>query len=194
MRAGQRRSAPKHMRMLRLLGRLVRIVGVITVTAAVALALTCTAVAIQGQRNEVRPADALLIVSPQLPDQATVNYLIDLYRRGYASRLILANGEAERLRADLAGERYRLPEAALLLAEGGRSRRDRIGRAAALARQHDLESILVVDQASALLLDLKMAQDLGLKAYGTPVPGAPPDFAALLFAGLAYWQYVLLGT
>jgi hypothetical protein len=51
-----------------------------------------------------------------------------------------------------------------------------------------------VSDADHLLLDLKIARDMGLMAYGSPAPAQSRELQEIVQTGFEYWQYVLLGS
>jgi uncharacterized SAM-binding protein YcdF (DUF218 family) len=96
------------------------------------------------------------------------------------------------VQADLVAEG--MPEHALLPVEQSEASRADFQRIAEVARQHSIQSILIVSAPSELLLDLKMARDQGLVAYGAPVSSMDFEPKTLFHASLNYWLYVLFAS
>lgn len=173
--------------------RLLRAMLVISLMLLCGLILVCGLVFVQGQRDEVRRSDALLLAAGQVPETALVEHTLALYRQGYAGRIILAHPGALDLKAELTGEQWRLPETALIAVEDAESRIQYLRLAAEQARAQGIQSIIITSAPADILLELKMAQDLGFSTFGSPTPNAPLPPGQILESGLHYWQYVLLG-
>lgn len=148
---------------------------------------------VQGQRDEVRRSDALVLAAHQPPETVLLEHTLALYRQGYAGRIILAHPGALDLKAELTGAQWRLPENALIVVEDAETRIQYMRVAADQAHAQGIRSVIVTSDPADMLLELKMAQDLGLSAYGSPPPNAGLTAGQVLEAGLLYWQYVLIG-
>lgn len=175
--------------------RFARALGMITLVVSTFLALVCGLAAIQAQRDEARRVDAivvLLIDQPQLAD-TQLAYALELYQRGYAARLLLVGHQLESARNILLEQG--VPDQALLVSAETEANDawTRIGHTATLTRQHGFQSVLLVNQPSQLLRDLKMAHDMDITAYGSPVPDMQINALLLIEDSLAYWKYILLG-
>lgn len=178
--------------LLRVARRLVSAVAVLWLAAA---ALVVAA----GAWPQVRAADAILVLgaaqyngrpSPVL--EARLEHALDLYRSGYARRLIftggvgqgdtLSEGEVSRRYARAAG----VPDSVILVERQGVTSAQSIGAAAALMRAENLHTALIVsDSYHMLRLDV-LARRAGIRPYRAPTPGAPIDRARS-----TKWQYVL---
>jgi uncharacterized SAM-binding protein YcdF (DUF218 family) len=120
------------------------------------------------------------------------NYAQTLYRQGQAPVLILAAEEDSD--TDTLARQANIPDEDVLLAEAdAASRAAHLRAVAELARREGIQTVLLVSHPDQLLLDLKIAGDVGLEAYGTPPPGSERAFPAMVQASLDYWNYVLLG-
>lgn len=155
------------------------------------LLLVASLVALQGANDESRRVDAIALVWTTPPAPEHLNYTVDLYRRGYAARLLLVGEDPAAVQAALVAQG--LPVDVVVLAEGPGDRWDQFQHAAAVAQQQGIGSILLVDTPGTLLRSLKMARDLGLRAYSAPVPATPLDAGVVLREAAAYWRYVLFG-
>ncbi len=154
-----------------------------------AILIVCGLVLVQGRNDETRRVDALVLMPHVALTPEQVNYAVDLYRRGYAARLILAGTQLEQAQATLQAQG--LAEEIIIPIAGAASNWRNMQQIAATAREQGIQSVLLVDEPAALLLRLKMARDLGLRAYGSPLPAPPPDMRSLWQAGIDYWGYVL---
>ncbi|MCG8346395.1 MAG: YdcF family protein [Chloroflexales bacterium] len=173
---------------------IVRILHYLRVLIGMILAawlLVCGLAIIQGQNDETRRVDAIVLVGTPPPPPAHLAYAVDLYRRGYASRFLLTGEHLPEIQNALAVQGL-TPET-IVLAEASGSRTAQLQQAADIARSEGIESILIVDKPNTLLLSLKVMHDLGLNAYGAPIPATPIDISAVLREGVDYWAYVLLG-
>lgn len=164
-----------------------RLLGLLALLAALGVGLVALATGMQAQRDEARRSDLLLVAAPAVPAEAFISHTFELYRRGYAPRLLVA-GSGRRQLLDALGARG-LPAEAMADAEGENLRPEQV--AALQAGQAEQASALVVAQPEELLLTMKIARDMGLRAYGSPPPGRPIDPLALLRASGEYWRYVL---
>ncbi|MEI8308778.1 MAG: hypothetical protein WCF99_17080 [Chloroflexales bacterium] len=165
--------------------QLMRLASLLLVIGLLALGLAVAVIAIQVQHDETRNVDLLLVMAPDLPSAALIDHSFDLYHRGYAVHLALVGPGRGRAKADLLTRG--VPESALVVAAEGES----LFTALAVARG-DAQSLLVVSDPADQLLSLKVAQDQGLQAYGSPTPSASLDLLDVLRAALDYWRYVLL--
>lgn len=175
--------------------------GIVWLVGCVVVALVVVAilVVVQGTYVEVRRADAILVLpdscatpSVSVPCGAErLDYAFDLYRRGYASHIVLFDQQvAAAERAYMLDKGF--PDQYLLVEDQAASRPAQMRRIAQLAREQGISSLLIVGAPPEMLRALKMARDLDVAAYSTPLPGLPA-FVPLAVAQetLAYWRYVL---
>lgn len=172
--------------------RILRILAVLSTLILLALVLVGSLIVVQGQRDETRPADAIVVLHADTLTNAHLAHAQELYQRRLASRLLLVADDPVAVQADLVAEG--LPEHALLPVEEPEDNVADFQNIAELARQQGIESILIVSAPSELLLDLKMARDHGLVAHGAPVATVDFEPQTLFQASLNYWQYVLFGS
>lgn len=168
-----------------------RIIALFCGMALVAIAFVCTLVVLQGQRDEQQRVDVIVVLPYNQPDRAHLDYALELYRRGYAPRLLLTGTNVADMQANLVSRG--VPEAALLTLPETDDEFVRMQDVADLLHAQGIHSTLLVNEPENMLLDLKMMRDLGLSAYGSPLPDDPVDAQRVFQASLNYWQYVLLG-
>jgi uncharacterized SAM-binding protein YcdF (DUF218 family) len=166
---------------------------------------------VQGQREELRPAAAALVLndpeSDETPSAALrlrLDRAIDLYKRGLISRIILTGGVAtpNSESTALIGQRYLtqrgLPSENILLEERGTTTFDEMRAATGLARSQGMSSVLLISDWHELLPGLKMANDLGLEAYAVPVRDATESvldqISGVWRSTWVYINYVFLRT
>ncbi|MEI7646354.1 MAG: hypothetical protein WCJ55_18945 [Chloroflexales bacterium] len=165
--------------------QLARLTVLLLIIALAGVGLAAAAISIQAQRDETRSADLLLVIAPDLPPAALIEYSFDLYRRGYAVQVALAGPGRGRARADLLARG--IPATALGILATGESLFD----ALAAAHSGGAQSLLVVSAPADQLLCLKVAHDQGMQAYGSLLPTPSMDLLDALRAALDYWRYAL---
>lgn len=142
----------------------------------------CALIVVQGRRDETQPAGAAVVLgaaqwngAPSPVLQARLDHAVDLYRRGLVGTIILTGGvgAGDSISEAAAGREYLLQRGVatttLLLEEQGTTTWESMQNAAQLARANGTSSVLVVSDSYHMLRSLKMAQDLGLKAYASPI-------------------------
>ncbi len=180
------------MTLLRALRRLLFAVAALWVSAFLLVLLA-------GAWPQLRAADAILVMgaaqyngrpSPVL--KARLDHALDLYRRGYAPRLIVTGGvgQGDTLSEGEVSRRYAVdagvPDSVILVERQGVTSAESMGYAAALMRANDLHSALIVsDSYHMMRLDV-LARRAGIRPWRAPTPGAPIDRTRG-----TRWQYVL---
>jgi uncharacterized SAM-binding protein YcdF (DUF218 family) len=133
-----------------------------------------------GERDEHRPAEAIVVLGareysgwPSSHFAARLDHALSLYEQGLAPLVIVAGGDPEgdsHTEAD-AGARYLehrgLPPEALLTV-GGDNTYENLREAESLAEREGLGTVLLVSERFHMLRSLAMAEDLGMRAYGSP--------------------------
>ena len=140
-----------------------------------------------GERDEYRPADAIVVLGareisgwPSSSFGARLDHALSLYKEGSAPRVIVAGGDPEGdsyTEADAGArylEHYGLPPDALLTT-GGDNTYENLREAEALAEREGLETVLLVSERFHMLRALAIADDLGMQAYGSPTNTSPTD-------------------
>lgn len=147
-------------------------------------AATAAAVLIAGSRPVLRNADAILVLgaaqyngrpSPVL--KARLDHALDLYREGWAPRLIftggvgagdtLSEGEVARRYAVEAG----VPDSAILVDREGATSAASVDAAAVLMKANGLETALIVSDSYHMLRLVLLARRAGIRPYRAPAPG-----------------------
>jgi uncharacterized SAM-binding protein YcdF (DUF218 family) len=181
--------------------RVLRALLIVFLFAVLAQGFVCSLVVLQGGRDETRSADVIVVLYPSVPStaavsattpaQAHLDQALDLYERGIASHVVLVGENTIALQEVLLSRG--MPEEAILLEESAGGRYTRMQAIASLLYRQGLRSALLVDEPAYMLLDLKMARDLGLTAYGSPLTTEAQGASQVMQAGLDYWRYVLSG-
>jgi uncharacterized SAM-binding protein YcdF (DUF218 family) len=170
--------------------QLVRFLGLSCILGFLGLLLVFALTSLQGGRDERRTVDALVLLGEQA-DPRLVDHAFDLYRRGFASRIVLGGAATASYHSALL--EHGIPDAALLRVAEPDNGALSMQAVAQAAREAGVASVLITGHQATMLRDLKIARDQGMRAFGAPLPGPAPDFATTLDASLAYWRYVLLG-
>jgi uncharacterized SAM-binding protein YcdF (DUF218 family) len=146
----------------------------------------------QGQRDDRRPADAIVVMGAAQYDgrpspvfAARLEHAVELYRAGVAPRLIVTGGKREGDRTTEAASariyavQRDVPDEAILAEDTSRTTLQSIRRVAALMRDEGMESAVFVSDPSHMLRVLRMASDEGITAYGSPTRTSPQERDAL---------------
>jgi hypothetical protein len=171
-----------------------RALALVALLALLALALVAALVFWQGERDEVRRADAIVLLSASVqPDEAALDYALTLYRERQAPLLVLAADEESDLY--MLVQQSGFPTEDLLLAEVAAAAGEpaQLRAVAVLAAREGIQTVLLVSHPDQLLLCLKIAGDQELTAYGAPLPNQARTFPGIMQASLNYWRFVLLG-
>jgi len=142
----------------------------------------------QGDRDEARPADAIVVLGaaqydgrPSQVYEARLSHAVDLFQAGVAPILVLTGGKApgDRTTEADAGRVYALdhgvPESAILTEEEGRTTLQSLERVAVIFEAHRLTSAVFVSDRTHMLRVLRIATDQGIEAWGSPTTTSPID-------------------
>jgi len=189
-------------------------VGVLAVIAVVLVAGYATfRVWAQGERDERRPADAIVVLGAAQYDgrpsplfAARLDHAVELYRAGIAPRLILTGGKASGDRTTEAASardyaiQHGVPANAILMDELSRTTLESIRAVGGMLRDNELNQAVFVSDRPHMLRVLRMAADDGITAWGSPTSTSPieRDPARQIDATLhelgALAQYFLVGS
>jgi uncharacterized SAM-binding protein YcdF (DUF218 family) len=180
----------------RRLGRdLARLAVAAAVAATGAAALTVVQIARQGDADEARPADAIVVLGAAQYDgvpspvfQARLEHAVDLYHRGLAPLLVVTGGKqpgdrtTEAATARAYAIAHGVPRTAIVGENRGRNTLESLEAVGALLRERGLTSAVFVSDRTHMLRVLRMATDLGITAWGSPTPNGPIDLDPALWA------------
>jgi uncharacterized SAM-binding protein YcdF (DUF218 family) len=174
------------------------VLGVVGLALAV-WGLSAVLVMVWGQRDEARPADAIVVMgaaqyagrpSPVL--KARLDHAIALYGRGLAPRLVLTGGvgEGDTTSEAAVGRRYArrqgVPDTALLTEEHGRTTTESLYAVAALLDGEGAGRVILVSDRFHMLRLRIIAGRLGMTAFTSPTRSSPIEAS-----DDKQWSYVL---
>ncbi len=165
---------------------LVRVAAVGCIGVALVGGYTTFRVWSQGERDEQRPADAIVVMGAAQYDgrpspifAARLDHAVELYLAGVAPRLIVTGGKAtgDRTTEAAAAETYAIahgvPKTAILVEDRSRNTLESIRAIGDVMRRNDLDSAVFVSDRPHMLRVLRMAADAGITAWGSPTPSSP---------------------
>ena len=137
-----------------------------------------------GQRDDARPADAIIVLGAAAYDAKPspvfverIRHGIDLYKRGLAPKLIFTGGYGgvgARFSESQVARRYALrqgvPDKAILIESLSRNTHDNLRQASLLMQQHQLHDVIVVSDPLHMARALRISKELGIRAVGSPTP------------------------
>jgi uncharacterized SAM-binding protein YcdF (DUF218 family) len=163
--------------------RLVLIGGLIVVVAVTA---TTFRIWSQGREDEQRPADAIVVMGAAQYDgrpspvfEARLEHAVDLWHRGLADAFVVTGGKlaGDRTTEAAVARRYAIehgvPEEAIFGEDEAHNTLTSLTAVADKLRKREMRSAIFVSDPTHMLRVLKIADDLGIDAYGSPTPSSP---------------------
>ena len=166
----------------------------------------------QGQREEQRPADDIVVMGAAQYDgrpsplfAARLDHAVELFRAGIAQRLIVTGGKADGDRTTEAATArayaiaHGVPAGDILGEDASRTTLESIRAVGAVLRDHGLKDAVFVSDRPHMLRVLRMAADEGITAWGSPTATSPIEhdppgqIDATLHELGALVQYFLVG-
>ncbi|HVK52628.1 MAG TPA: YdcF family protein [Pseudoxanthomonas sp.] len=137
-----------------------------------------------GNRDQAAPADVIIVLGAAAYDakpspvfEERIRHGIDLYKRGLARTVIFTGGYGglgARFSEAQVGRRYALrqgvPAQAILIESVSRNTHENLRQAAALMQTHDLHKAIVVSDPLHMARALRISDELGIAAVGSPTP------------------------
>ncbi|HEY2916973.1 MAG TPA: YdcF family protein [Candidatus Limnocylindrales bacterium] len=173
----------------RTLGRdLAAILAVATISFAAVTAFAVVEIIRQGNRDEARPADAIVVLGaaqyngvPSAVFESRLEHAVALYQQGIAKVFVVTGGklpgdnftEAQTARAYAL--EHGVPASAIVGEDTGRDTLQSLENVGALLRSRGLTTVVFVSDRTHMLRVLRMATDQGLRAWGSPTPDSPTD-------------------
>jgi uncharacterized SAM-binding protein YcdF (DUF218 family) len=164
-----------------------------------------------GQHDNRRSADAIVVLGaaqynghPSAVLAARLDHAIELYKQGYAPWFVVTGGKlpGDNYTEAETGRRYardrQVPDSAILEETTGSSTLESIRNVRTLMDQHGLHTALFVSDRTHMLRVLRLAQDQGIEAWGSPTDTSPADtdptmhFNALMheLGALGYYSFL----
>jgi len=169
---------------------LTRLVALGTVAAVAVGAYATFRIWQQGEHDDRRPADAIVVLGAAQYDgrpspvlRARVDHAIELYHADVAPLLVVTGGKAEGDRTTEADAARRValaagvPEDAILVEDAGRTTIESLRTVGELFRMHDLRTAVFVSDRTHMLRVLRIARDQGIEGWGSPTMTSPTDLA-----------------
>jgi uncharacterized SAM-binding protein YcdF (DUF218 family) len=171
---------------------LIRLAGTACLGLALAGGFATYRIWAQGQSDEERPADAIVVMGaaqyngrPSPVFAARLDHAVSLYLAGVAPRLVVTGGKAEgdRTTEAAAGRAFAIelgvPEEDILVEDQSRTTLESIRGVADLLDANGARSAIFVSDRPHMLRVLRMAADEGITAWGSPTRTSPieRDFA-----------------
>jgi uncharacterized SAM-binding protein YcdF (DUF218 family) len=142
----------------------------------------------QGDRDERRPADAIVVLGAAQFDgvpsdvfAARLDHAVELYQAGLATYFVVTGGKmpgdrtTEAATARAYAIAHNVPVDKILMEDHGRNTLESIEAVGAIFRVHHLASGLFVSDRTHMLRVLRMASDQGILAWGSPTTTSPTD-------------------
>ena len=163
------------------------------------LMLSATAVAVlgayatfriwqQGQQDERRAADAIVVLGAAQYDgrpspvlRARLDHAVSLFHDGIAPLFVVTGGKAEgdRTTEAAAARRYAIeagvPEEAILVEDQGRTTIESLRAVGELFRARGLSTAVFVSDRTHMLRVLRIGDDQGIMGFGSPTTTSPID-------------------
>jgi uncharacterized SAM-binding protein YcdF (DUF218 family) len=165
---------------------LIRLVGGTCLALALAAGYTTYRVWAQGQKDEARPADAIVVMGaaqyngrPSAVFASRLDHGVQLYLSGVAPRIVMTGGKAEgdwtteaEVGRAFAIERG-VPPDAIDVDDESRTTIESIRAVAGLLKADHATTAVFVSDRPHMLRVLRMAADAGITAWGSPTQRSP---------------------
>jgi uncharacterized SAM-binding protein YcdF (DUF218 family) len=164
----------------------VRLLIVSGVAVAVVAAVASFRIWQQGDRDEQRPVDAIVVLGAAQYDgrpspvfEARLDHAVRLWQSGIAREFVVTGGKlpGDRTTEAAVARRYAVDHAVPADAIWGENEAhntlDSLRAVAAEMKKRDLRSAVFVSDPTHMLRVLRIARDLGIEAYGSPTPSSP---------------------
>lgn len=167
---------------------LIRLAGGVCLGVALAGSYATYRIWAQGQRDEERPADAIVVMGaaqydghPSRVFASRLDHAVALYFAGVAPRLVVAGGKAEgdRTTEAAAGRAFAIelgvPPEDILVEDRSRTTLESVRAVATLLEANGIDSAIFVSDRPHMLRVLRMAADAGITAWGSPTRTSPTE-------------------
>ena len=165
-----------------------RLIVLAIVTFGLVAAWTTIRIQQQGDLDEARAADAIVVLGAAQYDgrpspvlEARISHAVDLYQRGLAPLLIVTGGKAtgDRTTEASAARAWAIaagvPASAILAEDNGRTTLESLEAVTAILEARGLTTAVFVSDRTHMLRVLQIATDQGIVAWGSPTQTGPID-------------------
>ncbi len=166
----------------------VRVIAAIVIGASAMLVYTAYRISAQGDRDEARRADAIVVLgAAQFNGTASevfaarLEHAVALFEDGIAPYLIVTGGKqpgdrtTEAATARAYARSHGIPADRILMEDKGRNTLESLQAVAAIMRARELRSAVFVSDRTHMLRVLRMATDLDIVSWGSPTASSPTD-------------------
>lgn len=163
-----------------------RLIGAACLGVVLATGYTTYRVWAQGQKDEERPADAIVVMGaaqyngrPSPVFAARLDHAVALFLEGAAPRLVVTGGKAagDRTTEAAAGRAFAIergvPPDAIIVEDHSRTTLESVRAVAALLKADGATTAIFVSDRPHMLRVLRMAVDAGITAWGSPTRTSP---------------------
>jgi uncharacterized SAM-binding protein YcdF (DUF218 family) len=153
---------------------------------AVAAGATTVRIWQQGDRDEQRPADAIVVLGAAQYDgrpspvfKARLDHAVDLWHQGIAKAFVVTGGKlpGDRTTEAAVARQYAVehgvPPDAIFGEDQAHNTLESLTTVAGQLRSRDMRSAVFVSDPTHMLRVLRIAKDLGIDAYGSPTTTSP---------------------
>ncbi len=137
-----------------------------------------------GDRDQAAPADAIIVLGAAAYDakpspvfEERIRHGLDLYRQGYAPKLIFTGGfggAGARFSESQVARRYALkqkvPSSDILIETRSRTTRQNLVEAKHVMLKHDMHKVIVVSDPLHMARALRLSRELGIDALASSTP------------------------
>jgi uncharacterized SAM-binding protein YcdF (DUF218 family) len=140
----------------------------------------------QGDRDEQRPADAIVVLGAAQYDgrpspvfEARLDHAVKLWHEGIAHAFVVTGGKlpGDRTTEAAVARAYAMdhdvPAGAIFGENQAHNTLDSLRSVVAEMKQRGMTSAVFVSDPTHMLRVLRIARDLGIEAYGSPTPTSP---------------------
>ena len=165
---------------------LLRVAAYGVLALALALGYATFRIVSQGERDERRPADAIVVLGaaqyngrPSAQFAARLDHAVSLFLEGTAPLFVVTGGKrpGDRTTEAAVARAYAIergvPKEAILAEDKGRTTLESLEAVGAILRARGLRSAVFVSDRPHMLRVLRIAQDEGITGWGSPTATSP---------------------
>jgi uncharacterized SAM-binding protein YcdF (DUF218 family) len=167
--------------------------GAVALLGAVAVAAYATfRIWDQGEHDERRPADAIVVLGaaeydgrPSPVFRARLDHAVSLYRAGLAPLLVVTGGKAagDRTTEAAVARDFAIaegvPSGSILVEDQGHTTLESLRSVGRMLRDRGARDVVFVSDKTHMLRVLRMARDQGLTSFGSPTTTSPTDASVI---------------